>query len=237
MIKFDLISAYLIHAKSFRETSLLIDFFTKEHGFIKSIAKGVRTPGKNNQRGLLQPFSNLLISCRGRNELMALSNVEIAAQPYYFTGKRLAIAFYCNELLYYFGCKSPGVIFEDLFDHYQQLLASLANFDDFGNIEYRLREFELDLLTALGYGLQFNNLEADKYYGFDFVNGFILSNPQELNNNLSKKINLEGELLLNIMQRNWDVATLQAAKKLIRAILQYHLGGQELHSRKLLILE
>lgn len=238
-----LVSAYLIHAKSYRDTSLLVDFFTKDHGFIKAVAQGIRSPNKNNIRGILQPFTPLLINWRQKSNLSTLINlntIELADQPYVFKNNQLAIGFYINELLYYLCAKSPGIVFDKLYDNYNRLLkiinnsqlASSSNIKLETNLEITLREFELDLLTSLGYGLQFNNITAELTYGYDFNNGFFVIDAEKMKNSLS----LPGDLLINIMRRDWQIAeTLLLAKKLNRNIIKYYIGNKDLQSRKLYI--
>lgn len=228
----DLVQAYLIHAKSYRDTSLLIDFFTQEHGFITAIAKGVRGDAKTNKRGLLQPFTKLLINWRGKSDLVTLNTIELAAQPLVLKKNHLAVGFYINELLYYLCNKPRGIIFTNLFENYETVLAHLNQPNqELALIEPKLREFELDLLSSIGYGLSDHNILPECHYAYDFTEGFIIS-P----NTLGNKLSLRGDLILNIMQRNWqDKQTLVAAKQLLRSIIKYYIGNKDLHSRKLFV--
>ncbi len=231
-----LVPAYLIHTKNYRDTSLLIDFFTKNDGFITALAKGIRTPSKSNKRGLLQPFTQLLINYRGKAELVYLNNIELSEQPYIFNNNQLKLSFYINELLYYL-CRNPiGIVYPNLFEIYQATLNNLKTVDIKNNLELFepfLREFELDLLSCLGYGLSFTDINPDSTYSYDFTDGF-----QAVNEHVSSvnKLLLRGDLIVNIMQRDWsDKQTLIAAKKLLRSIIKYYIGNKELHSRKLFV--
>jgi len=228
----NLVNAYLIHAKSYRDTSLLIDFFTKEYGFITAVAKGIRTQSKNNKRGLLQPFGKLLINWRGKSDLVTLNTVELANQPYVFKKNQLAFGFYINELIYYLCSNPKGIIYTGVFEIYENILSKI-------NADYHekdIREFELELLSCLGYGLLFDNIDAKHYYGYDFTNGFFILNSSEQIQNKLNPLSLRGNLIINIMHRDWqDQETLIAAKKLLRSIIKYYIGDKELHSRKLFV--
>lgn len=229
--------AYLIHAKDFKDSSLLIDFFTKDHGIIRAVANGARSNTKNNIRGILQPFTKVFINLRGNSDLKTFNTVELAEQPIRFNRKYLAIGFYINELLYLLCGKNTGLVFDDLFNRYEVLLSTikkLHHHEQF-NLEIYLREFELDLLNCIGYGLQFNQINPDLHYAYDFTEGFYIAQNSERSKNT---ILIKGDLLLNIQLRNWnDIEALAAAKILLRSVIQHYIGKKELLSRKLLIIK
>lgn len=251
----NILLAYLIHAKPYRNTSLLIDFFTKEHGFIKAIAKGVRSTSsrasskKLNKMGLLQPFCLLYTSFYGRSSLLSLNNVELAEQPCNFNNNRyqLSVGYYINELLYYLCAKSSGIVYDNLFDKYNNLLVNLSNYylsyisesnQSISNtsnikIEILLREFELDLLDNIGYGLRYDNIDPDLYYSYNFEEGFYIIN----NNSDNKILVIKGNIILNIKNKDWaDQNTLIVTKKLLRNIINFHVGNKKFYSRDLLII-
>ncbi|MCB1827507.1 MAG: DNA repair protein RecO, partial [Coxiellaceae bacterium] len=90
--------ARVLHARSFRETSLLVDFFTQEHGRVCAVARGARTQ-RSKFRGLLQPFIPVTISWSGRSDLVTLSDAEPCGMPLSFSGTALLSGLYINELL------------------------------------------------------------------------------------------------------------------------------------------
>src|SRR5689334_7400347 len=90
--------AFILHHRPYRETSVLLDVFTQEHGRITLIAKSVRT-NRSRTRGLLQLFSPLLLSWQGKTELMILQNVEPETTPIQLQADNLLSGFYLNELL------------------------------------------------------------------------------------------------------------------------------------------
>ena len=69
--------AFVLHARAWRETSLLLEVFTREHGRIGVIAQGVRGPRKQALRAALQPFVPISVDLLHRSELARL----IAAEP------------------------------------------------------------------------------------------------------------------------------------------------------------
>lgn len=63
--------AVLIHARPFRESSLMLDFMTAEHGRISGIGRGL----KRRAAGL-QPWSRHVIRFAGRGDLRQIRGVE-----------------------------------------------------------------------------------------------------------------------------------------------------------------
>ncbi|HEX7027335.1 MAG TPA: recombination protein O N-terminal domain-containing protein, partial [Gammaproteobacteria bacterium] len=53
--------AFVLHQRPYRNTSLLLDVFTRDYGRLGVVARGVRQRA-NSDRALLQPFNNVLIS-------------------------------------------------------------------------------------------------------------------------------------------------------------------------------
>ena len=59
-------AAFVLQSWNWKETSLLVEFFTLHHGKVVAVARGAKRPG-SHFRGLLTPFSPLKI---GVNELL-----------------------------------------------------------------------------------------------------------------------------------------------------------------------
>src|SRR5580692_1975722 len=73
-----LAQAYILHAQPYRDTSRILEVFTREHGRVSLFARGVRGP-KARLASLLQPFQPLLISFPARGESAQLVSAESAA--------------------------------------------------------------------------------------------------------------------------------------------------------------
>ena len=78
----------------YQDSSLLLDFFTRNYGKIRLVARGARS-----NKTSLQMFQRLNISFKGRSELKNLTNWESSDQPRRFLGNDLVLAIYTNELL------------------------------------------------------------------------------------------------------------------------------------------
>jgi len=228
--------AWLLHSRPFRETSLLLDFLTSDLGRCTVIALGVKSP-RSQRRGLLQPFVPLQITLSGRSELQNLREVEALGCACPLTSDRLFAAMYVNELLV--RLLPLHVPDASVFEAYSALLSSLSQS---GMIEPALRTFELDLLESLGYGLQFTHdaetsagINPQSWYVLSVDSGFVLQ--EKMHNPLDsdgKQISYSGRILLAIHDRDFsDIETRRIAKRLLRTVLQQHLGNRELASRAL----
>ena len=182
-------------------------------------------------RGLLQPFTPLLLSWRGRGELATLTDVEIEGGVVPLLGSAAIIGFYVNELLLRFLHRhDPEPI---LFGHYRAALDGIADVDD---PEPVLRIFEKRLLQALGYALELERethsgtaIEPEGRYRYTTDSG-----PERWSNDPRPGVCVSGSTLLALAREQIaDRRTLREAKHLMRSIIDEHCGGQALVSRTL----
>jgi len=246
--------AYVLHRRSYRESSFLVELFTKEHGRFTVVANGVRK-SRSPTQGLLQPFVPLLVSLAGKGELLSLFHVEINGAINLLRGESLFAGFYLNELLMCLLQKwdtHPG-----LYAAYENAVSLLQT----DVLEQKiLRSFEKYLLEELGYGLLpkseislHNTFSPDKYYRFIPEHGFVLCEPPDRYEMgaiapsawastrmvaASKPISLtnifSGKSLIAIAKEDWqDNESLLDAKRLMRFVLASLLGARPIYSRRL----
>jgi DNA repair protein RecO (recombination protein O) len=217
------ITAYVLHTRKYRDTSLLIEFFSDQLGRCSAVAKGVYQ-GKSPKRNLLQPFVPLQLNLQGSTELLSLTSVEMCGAPNYYQGQILACGLYLNELVSYTLHRYDA--HPQLFVAYQQALTALNK-----NAQCVLREFELDLLDELGYGIDLRNDDsAVEYYHFEAGKGFV-----PVITAVESRYSFSRQIIQNILHRNWQEAeTLRAAKYLTRTALAPLLAGKAILSRELL---
>ncbi|MGB1139895.1 MAG: DNA repair protein RecO, partial [Halioglobus sp.] len=92
--------AFILHSRPYRDTSVMLDVLTPEHGRIGIVAKGARrSRRRGSDAALLQAFTPLLLSFTGRAELKTLTGVETAGVSSRLAGEHLYSALYINELL------------------------------------------------------------------------------------------------------------------------------------------
>ena len=218
--------AFILQQRKFKETSLILDVLTRDFGRVSLLAKGVRKT-KSKSAGLLQPFIPLTLSYFGKTELKTLTDVEITQPFIQLQGLALYCGFYVNELVACFLHQYDP--HPEVFAYYGQCLSSLS---DSSKIEAALRNFELDLMDAVGYGLQldydFHNEKAVHpltQYHFNPEQGPI----EALNGHFS------GKTLLALKSREFaDFQMLIEAKILMRSVIATYLHGKKLKSRAVL---
>lgn len=218
-------ATYILHTRDYRETSLLINLFSRDDGRVDAVLNG----GKSKKwRGVAREFSPLLAQWNGRSDLKTLSQLEQAGIPHGMVGNALFAGLYVNELLVrLLPVQQPH---PDLFDHYCLCLDALA---EGAPLEPTLRQFEIALLDELGYQLDF---EADHngevlsergHYRYSHQVGFVACASQE-------EGALLGAELLAIGAGEWhNEAARRSAKRLMRSALQPLLGDKPLRSRGL----
>src|SRR3546814_947626 len=68
--------SYVLHARPYRETSLLLECLTREHGRLGVVARGVRGERARLRRAQLEPFQSLTMDLLLRGEMGTLTAVE-----------------------------------------------------------------------------------------------------------------------------------------------------------------
>src|SRR5579862_7104801 len=125
--------AYILHTLPYRDTSRILEVFTREQGRVSMFVRGVRGP-KARLASLLQPFQPLLISFTSRGEAAQLMGAEseAASHPHSNPGSltgglppaAVLSGFYLNELLLKLTTRhDPNA---GLFDGYRQALVTLS---------------------------------------------------------------------------------------------------------------
>ena len=229
----ELAQAFILHSRPYRETSLIVDVFGREYGRFSAVVKGGRR--KNSRaKGLLQPFTPILISWLGKNELKTITQVELHKSPLVLRGDALYSGLYLNELLVKMLYKFD--VHEEIFDQYEICLQSIA---DNGDIEKLLRQFELFLLANLGFGfscntevINHNPVEPDRWYQFHADQGF-MELPVRPSDKFKPFCFLGKELLSIDCGDYSDKRVKRSAKRLMRLALSPHLGNEPLKSRQL----
>jgi DNA repair protein RecO (recombination protein O) len=223
--------AFVLHTYAFRETSLVLEAFTRQFGRVGLVARGARRP-KSALRGLLMPFQPLLLSWAGKSELKTLHKAEWLGGIPQLQGLGLMCGFYVNELLLKFLAREDA--HEALYDVYQSAVASLSRT---GNPAVTLRGFEKYLLRELGYALVLDR-EADTGRPIDPARRYtylIERGPVALEGRAASEVEITGKALIDLACDNFtDPDTLSQSKSLMRFLLNHYLGNQELHTRQFL---
>lgn len=240
--------AVILHQFNYRNSSLIVHFFIKNHGKISAVAKGVKgqtkanSASKKNQMVLFQPFQKLIVSLTGKTDLLILKNIELISdvtnQNWKLKGRALYCAYYINELL--IRLLPSHTDCEEIFTNYYLVMDSLVqcsdNDDSSELYEIPLRIFELNLLEQLGYALNLVNEVSSGELISPGANYFYTmeSGPSLINIPDIKQLTISGQTLINLEKRDLhDHKTLQESKQLLKWAINEHLGNKPLKSREL----
>jgi len=223
---------FILHTYPFKETSVVAEVFTRSYGRVALIARGARRPA-SSLRGLMQPFTPLLLSWFGKSELKTLHVAEWQGGLIAPQGRALMCGFYLNELL--LRLLARGDAHEALFDRYIATLDLLAGEACSTDYERILRRFEKNLLSEIGYGATFD-VDADSGAAID-SNAQYVFQPERgaLRSTGQPGCLVSGQTLIDLAADRFErPLTMAEAKSLMRALINHTLGEKPLYTRQLL---
>ena len=221
--------AFLLHSTPYRETSLIVDLFTREHGRVAAVAKGAKRP-RSALRAVLLQFQPIMVAFSGNRELRNLIGAEWSGGLAAPQGDALLCAFYMNELLMRLLPREDA--HPPLFDGYAEALRALSAGEPADEV---LRRFEWLLLREVGYAPDLDRdaagepIAAGRAYAWRPSAGFAVAEPDD-------DAAVAGSTLIELAGGRFDTpGSRQQAKYLMRAILSHHLEGHVLKTRQILI--
>ena len=234
--------AYVLHRYDWSESSLILDVFTRNHGRIALVAKGVKRPS-SSFRPILLPLQPLQVAFGGDAEIRTLKGAEWMGGHVMPTGDALMSGYYLNELLLHLLARDdPHPRLFDIYTHVVQVVAS-----EHGEVlQAALRTFELLLLREIGLlplldaqTMTLAQLDADTHYSLVPEGGLRQTSA-------SDRASLTGEQWAVVQQSLGDDApfttTLRACaavmaelKPQLRTLLNYHCGVGTLRTRQMMI--
>lgn len=222
--------AYVLHARAWRETGLLVEVLTQSHGRLGLIARGVRGPRKQVQFAALQPLQHVRLEAVQRGELAYLSSVEALDAPPPLAGHAALAAFYVNELLLRLAPRQDP--HGGLYALYGDMRARLR---EHAQLAWHLRRFERDLLEALGVGFDLVHdgdgapLDPAARYRLDAEHGPRRVLGERVGETRSRYAT--GQALLALGQDRRPAADdLDGLRHAMRDVLSQHLGARGLKS-------
>lgn len=221
--------AFVLHARPWRETSLLVEVLSADHGRVGLVARGVQGAKRHLLRAALQPMQSIRFDAVQRGELAQLAGAEAVDAAPLLHGDAALAAFYVNELCLRL---APRLVPQpELHLAYAQLRERLRAGEA---LAWTLRRFERDLLEALGVGLDFSSecgerdVDPAARYRLDPELG-----PRRL---LSERAGERRDaatgrgLLALAADAQPEGEDLSSLRLPLRAVLLHHLGGRGLKS-------
>ena len=223
-------AGFVLHTYAYKETSLIVEAFTRKFGRVALLARGARRP-RSAMRGVLLSFQALSLSWSASTELGNLIGAEWSQALRPLRGRGLMCGFYLNELLLRLLAREDP--HEALFDYYDDALLRLAAETDLASV---LRNFEKRMLAELGYAPVLERDAASRpidpaaRYVYEPERG-----PMLLSNSISRETSVSGQTLLDVAADDYERAeTRDEARTLMRSLITQRLHGQELHTRMIL---
>ncbi|WP_058835170.1 DNA repair protein RecO [Luteimonas abyssi] len=220
--------AYVLHARRWRETSLLVDVLSESHGRMGLVVRGAQGPRRQVLRAALLPLQHIRFSAVQRGELATLSTAEAVDVAPLLTGDAMLAGFYVNELVLRLVPRQDP--HPELFDLYGAVRGRLAG----DGLAWTLRRFERDLLDALGFGLGFDTdgdgaaIDPAMRYTLDPEHG-----PRRVLSERSgeRAQAATGRALLALAADRMPVAEdMPGLRRVLRTVLAHHLGPRGLKS-------
>ena len=231
-MRYEDLDALVMQVRSYRETSAMVQVFSRQAGRFSMVMRGARKPRRPQ---LVQPFVLARMSCFGKGSLLTNVKYEVTGQVL-LQGNQLAAGLYVLEVL-----RRSTVEFQAEPQVYELVLDCLQQLQQLPSAEtvqvsQCLRPFELNLLDCLGYGVDFScdahsgmPIEADADYCLVEETGFVKAGPGQ-----SANWQTSGAVLLAIAANDFShTATLQAAQKITHQLLPALIGHEPLVSRAL----
>ena len=225
------LTGYVLHTRKYHDTSLIVEFFSKDQGRCPLLFKGIRRQQKKqlSSRAELHLFRKLSVQRLGRGELAAAKILEGFGDYVPLVGQAAIVGLYVNELIYRLVGRFEAQT--SLFDAYDRLIQSMR----VKPLDLKaLRIFELAMLAELGFGIDFgfdastqSDIKATWKYYFVSEQGFRpLADQAD-----------DGYLGADLIALGDGVMTDQGAKivkLVVRQVVHHLLGGRPLKSRDLL---
>ena len=225
-------AAFILHHRPFRDTSQILDIFSRDYGKLAVVARGSRAAG-SRLKGVLRPFMPLSMSWVIKTDLGTLTGAENHGAPLSLSGAALLPGYYVNELVLHFLHRHDPQ--PEIFDAYTRTIEALVVAGD--EIAACLRRFEIELLRQVGYALNLDQefgtnaaLNDEQHYEYRVEQG-----PVAVSKSQGALI-FTGKMLAAISAQQFDQPdVLRAANRLLRDAIRFHLGGKELKSRKVML--
>lgn len=223
--------AFILHSYPYKETSLIVEVFSRDYGRIALIAKGAKRP-HSQLRNSLQTFQPLIIGWSGKSDMPILTSAEWVGGMLPLEKSALLCGFYLNELLIKFLLRKEA--HPKLFNSYVLTLNELAHQSTAAIV---LRQFELSLLRESGLigDLSYcsytkSSVLSESTYVIDPSVGI---RPLTSFDTIPK---VSGKTLLDMHIGDYsDQTTLSQSKILMRFLLTNQLNGESLKTRQILI--
>ena len=223
----ELVPAYVIQTRAWRETSLMYQVIARHYGRFSLIHRGARNSRRDRPLPTLTPVR---VSWSGRgSSLFTLRHAEVGGPVAVRDPKRQVYALYVNEIIVYLLPDDRSS--DEIYPLYHEALPRL---DGASDPELALRGIEMDLLQLVGHPLQLGHtdqgrVEPGRRYHYQPGAG-----PMELPQGDGVE-GVSGQTLLALQARQeMDVHMRREARRMMRRVIDYHVAPRVIRSRAIM---
>lgn len=215
-------ASFILRRRDWRNSSLILDIFTRDHGCIRALARGAR---RSSAKTPYQPFVMLNINWSGRQELKTLTGIEGQVLP--VAEENYLVLLYVNELIG--AMLPPGEANTEVFSAYLELLQrAVVKLEDSS-----LRRFELEMMRLLGYFPDVSvdaesgqAIDPELHYKFVINSGFVACAA-------GARDSVSGHVVIDWCRDDYAGQSVsRLAKSVLRSTIDFNLHGKTLKSRE-----
>lgn len=222
----ELVEAYVVQVRPWRETSLLYKLIVRHYGWVSVVHKGARASRRNRPLPMLTPVH---VSWSGRGNLPTLRRSEAGGAMAVRGPERQMLALYVNELITYLVPDDRRS--DEIYPLYREALRQLGAAED---TEWTLRGIELDLLQLAGHPLPLDHTEEGpvaRSRRYRYRPG---AGPEELPAG-AREEGISGATLLALQHREaLPAGQRREARRLMRQVLDYYTAPRVIRSRTIM---
>ncbi len=206
-----LVRSFIIHARSYRESSIIYDVLTSNNGLISILAKGIK---KKKDRTCLQPTKELMLSFTD-SDFPILTSYEPVHDCVQMNRNMLILILYFNELIYRLIPRNEPQ--ESVFTLYKAYVKKMSLLENFS--QGLILGFEISFLKEIGYELSMAYEDEDIYinhtYVYDYDQGF------KINQNKNNREAISGSSLKSLFNNDFEsIKEISIIRKIIRNIIK-----------------
>ncbi|MBH44373.1 MAG: DNA repair protein RecO [Gammaproteobacteria bacterium] len=217
-------NSFIIHSRSYGETSMIYQLLTRNKGLMSVLGKGIKSKkGYTN----LKPFRELKVSYIPKERLSLMTNYEITNDYKNIKNSSYLAGIYFNELIYKFIPHHEPL--QNIFSLYKDQMIYMAETTD--SIDLIFFNFEVLFLKEIGYEITFGNINKNlinnnKNYFYDYEFGF-----KEVKQNIDSKNSITGKDLICYLKNNFNsIKNIKTFRIIIKNIFRRLNGGTKIKS-------
>ncbi len=223
MSKYKETTGYIIHSRPFKNSSLLLEFFSYEYGLFSLVAKGIKK--NKNLKAQIHYFALLKIQFYGKSSLKTLCSINTLQTHQFKTLIEKTSAMYFNELIHLSLAENETA--HELYSNYEWAIKRISSSAHSKNSIFR--KFEETILIQSGFALDITPY-ADEQWLEVCENQGIIKAQDSRNGIIQAK-----DIRRFKQQAIIDKSTRKKINKLYAKLINLCVSHRKIYTRELLI--